>query len=204
MIVSRNAGKSAVRFLSFIVCVLVVIAGFSLTRPVQSVSADGGMWSNAYNDGNPDEQIVQFGLWGYNPGDVVEVTIEVSKYDFYTTAGSGVTVKSSGEGMIVAEVTYADNNTTYKVAISDYNMNNVTVVLPPHLHPHLRLLLPPSRLPFRLQLPRKPRLHQQRPVQIRIQTPQHQITRAPVRAPLPQGLPWATIIWESSSIRLAN
>ena len=127
MTVSRSAGKFAVRFLSFIVCVFVVIAGLSLTKPVQSVSADGGMWSNAYNDGNPDEQVVQFGLWGYNPGDVVEVSINVSKYDFYATAGSGVTVKAYGGGNILAEVTYADSNTTYKVTISDYNMNNVTV-----------------------------------------------------------------------------
>ena len=99
MTVSRSAGKFAVRFLSFIVCIIVVIAGLSLTKPVQSVSADGGMWSNAYNDGNPDEQIVQFGLWGYDPGDVVEVTIEVSKYDFYTTAGSGVTVQEVNQVM---------------------------------------------------------------------------------------------------------
>ena len=127
MTVSRSAGKFAVRFLSFIVCVFVVIAGLSLTKPVQSVSADGGMWSNAYNDGNPDEQVVQFGLWGYNPGDVVEVSIDVTKYDFYGTAGSGVTLKSAGAGNILAEVTYVDNNTTYKVTISDYNMNNVTV-----------------------------------------------------------------------------
>ena len=129
MTVSRSAGKFAVRFLSFIVCVIVVIAGLSLTKPVQSVSADGGMWSNAYNDGNPDEQVVQFGLWGYNPGDVVEVSIDVTKYDFYGTAGSGVTLKSAGAGNILAEVTYVDNNTTYKVTISDYNMNNVTEAL---------------------------------------------------------------------------
>lgn len=127
MTVSRSAGKFAVRFLSFIVCVIVVIAGLSLTKPVQSVSADGGMWSNAYNDGNPDQQVVQFGLWGYNPGDIVEVSIDVSKYDFYATAGSGVTVKAYGGGNILAEVTYVDSNTTYKVTISDYNMNNVTV-----------------------------------------------------------------------------
>ena len=127
MTVSRSAGKFAVRFLSFIVCVIVVIAGLSLTKPVQSVSADGGMWSNAYNDGNPDQQVIQFGLWGYNPGDVVEVSIDVTKYDFYGTAGSGVTLKSAGAGNILAEVTYVDNNTTYKVTISDYNMNNVTV-----------------------------------------------------------------------------
>ena len=127
MTVSRNAGKLAVRFLSFIVCVLIVITVLSLTKPVQSVSADGGMWSNAYNDGNPDQQVVQFGLWGYNPGDVVEVSIEVSKYDFYTTAGSDVTIKSYGGGNILAEVTYVDSSTTYKVTISDYNMENVTV-----------------------------------------------------------------------------
>ena len=127
MTVSRNAGKFAVNFFSFIVCVLVVVIGFSLTEPVQSVSADGGMWSNAYNDGNPDQQVVQFGLWGYNPGDVVEVSINVTKYDFYATAGSGVTLKSSGAGNLLAEVTYVDSNTTYKVTISDYNMNNVSV-----------------------------------------------------------------------------
>ena len=127
MTVSRNAGKLAVRFLSFIVCVLVVITVLSLTEPVKSVSADGGMWSNAYNDGNPDQQVVQFGLWGYNPGDVVEVSIEVSKYDFYITAGSDVTIKSYGGGYILAEVTYVDNNTTYKVTISDSNMSDVTV-----------------------------------------------------------------------------
>lgn len=127
MTVSRSAGKFAVRFLSFIVCVIVVIAGLSLTKPVQSVRADGGMWSNAYNDGNPDQQVVQFGLWGYNPGDVVEVSIDVSKYDFYATAGSGVTVKAYGGGNILAEVTYVDSNTTYKVTISDYNMAGVTV-----------------------------------------------------------------------------
>ena len=127
MTVSRNAGKFAVNFFSFIVCVLVVVIGFSLTEPVQSVSADGGMWSNAYNDGNPDQQVIQFGLWGYNPGDVVEVSINVTKYDFYATAGSGVTLKSSGAGNLLAEVTYVDSNTTYKVTISDYNMNNVSV-----------------------------------------------------------------------------
>lgn len=127
MTVSRNAGKFAVNLFSFIVCVLVVVIGFSLTEPVQSVSADGGMWSNAYNDGNPDQQVIQFGLWGYNPGDVVEVSINVTKYDFYATAGSGVTLKSSGAGNLLAEVTYVDSNTTYKVTISDYNMNNVSV-----------------------------------------------------------------------------
>ena len=127
MTVSRSAGKFAVRFLSFIVCVIVVIAGLSLTKPVQSVSADGGMWSNAYNDGNPDQQVIQFGLWGYNPGDVVEVSIDVSKYDFSITPGSGVTVNSYGAGNIQAEVTYVNGDTKYIVTISDCNMAGVTV-----------------------------------------------------------------------------
>ncbi len=127
MTVSRSAGKFAARFLSFIVCVIVVIAGFSLTKPVQSVSADGGMWSNAYNDGNPDQQVIQFGLWGYNPGDVVEVSIDVSKYDFSITPGSGVTVNSYGAGNIQAEVTYVNGDTKYIVTISDCNMAGVTV-----------------------------------------------------------------------------
>ncbi len=127
MTVSRSAGKFAVRFLSFIVCVIVVMAVLSLTKPVQSVSADGGMWSNAYNDGNPDQQVIQFGLWGYNPGDIVEVSIDVSKYDFSITPGSGVTVNSYGAGNIQAEVTYVDGNTKYIVTISDCNMAGVTV-----------------------------------------------------------------------------
>ena len=123
------SGRFSLRLLCITLCAVI---GFSFAvcfSGTEDVYADGGIWANAYGEGDMDEGIVQFGLFGYNKGDVVKVHIETNKnemgYNGYS-GPKGFSLISCGETVIEANVTFVDES-TYKITVRGTNCGSISV-----------------------------------------------------------------------------
>ena len=128
MIVSRNAGKFAVKTVSFFLGLLFVIAGIIFLGPVHMVNADAGAtawWISQWDD--PDAGKIGISTWGVNKGDVVQVTVNSANDIFFNGSTSGdVSCISEGDSITV-QYTYTGDSVEFGVKGTNISNNSVSV-----------------------------------------------------------------------------
>ena len=96
-----TSGNKLSRIIAVLLCAVLTIGVVLFIAPATTVSAAAGHWENAYNEGNPDEQIIQIGLYGYTKNSKLTITIDITKNEFDIAKVSGcdkkLVSKSSGE-----------------------------------------------------------------------------------------------------------
>ena len=125
------SGRFSIKSVCLFLCILI---GFSFALQFFGTNdVYAGVWYGAYNEGDPDSVIVQFGLYDYKKGDVVTVTLDPDKSEFNKpTAYYGkfnsikTSTDSSGNTKIICTVTVGDD-TTYKLKVTGTNVSNMKI-----------------------------------------------------------------------------
>lgn len=101
-----------VRTLTFFVSVIVCLSIFSVFEPEQ-VMADGG--ASAWAWGSEPDGNIGIATWGFDVGDIVEVSLDTDPNELFFTGGSGVTCISDGDGIVV-QFEYTGQNVGFTVS----------------------------------------------------------------------------------------
>ena len=133
------SGSYSERFsLRLLLLVLCAAIGFSFAvcfSETENVYADGGMWAGAYNEGDLDEAIVQFGFYEFNEGDKINFILEPNKNEFdlggfidgpTSISNLRTEIASEDERVIKGTIVYK-NDGTYRIRISGTNVSSVKI-----------------------------------------------------------------------------
>ena len=84
-----TSGNKLSRIIAFFLCTILAFGIVLFIMPATTVSAAGGHWENAYNQGDPDEQVVQIGLYDYQSHAKLNIKIDITKNEFDVVKVSG-------------------------------------------------------------------------------------------------------------------
>ena len=116
---------------SLFICVSFILFGLSLTETI--VLADGTVSAYTEDGDDDDHAYLYVTLSGFEPGDVVTVTIELDEYDLYPDCSSkNVSVSGDGSEKVTLVVSFtapdAKPDGKYVVGIGGFMISGVSVV----------------------------------------------------------------------------